>query len=147
MVCISWGSVSIGLILGFAILSYFATDYSAEKSTSPSSTSITVEQAIQQQKSDIQLELNGIVIKLLADDVEGRRHQKFIIKLSGGQTVLVAHNIDLAPRLNSLQKGDSVSIYGEYEWNEKGGVVHWTHHDPAGKHINGWIKYQGQTYQ
>jgi len=26
-------------------------------------------------------------------------------------------------------------------------VIHWTHHDPQGKHINGWLKYQGKMYQ
>jgi len=137
----------IWLIIGFALLSYFASDYSSEKATSTPDTQTTLEQAIQQQRSDVQLEVIGIVSKLLADDLDGRRHQKFIIQIPNGQTILVAHNIDLAPRINDLRKGDSVSIYGEYEWNKKGGVIHWTHHDPARKHINGWIKHQGQIYQ
>jgi len=137
----------IWLILGFALLSYFASDYSAEKATSIPEVQSTLEQAIQQQRSDVQLEITGVVSRLLADDLDGRRHQKFIIQIPTGQTILVAHNIDLAPRIDALQKGDTVTIYGEYEWNKKGGVIHWTHHDPAGRHINGWIKHQGQTYQ
>jgi len=137
----------IWLILGFVLLSYFASGYSPEKATSTPEVQSTLEQALQQQRSDVQLELTGLVSRLLADDLDGSRHQKFIIQIPTGQTILVAHNIDLAPRINALQKGDSVSIYGEYEWNKKGGVIHWTHHDPAGRHINGWIKHQGQTYQ
>jgi len=137
----------IWLIIAFALLSYFASDYSPEKITSSPEVQTTLEQVILQQRSDVQLEITGTVIKLLADDLDGRRHQKFIIRVPSGQTILVAHNIDLAPRINILQQGDLVSIYGEYEWNKKGGVMHWTHHDPAGRHINGWIKHQGQTYQ
>jgi hypothetical protein len=40
-----------------------------------------------------------------------------------------------------------VEFFGEYEWNAKGGVVHWTHHDPQGLHENGWLKHQGRLYQ
>ena len=98
-------------------------------------------------RSDVQLQTFGKVSRLLADDNEGSRHQKFIIGVSSGRTVLVAHNIDLAPRINSLQVGDVVELYGEYEWGEKGGVMHWTHHDPGNKHPHGWIKHKGKTYQ
>ncbi|MGM0541170.1 MAG: DUF3465 domain-containing protein [Pseudomonadota bacterium] len=103
--------------------------------------------AFENQQSDIQVEGSGTVIKNLADDTNGSRHQRFILRLSSGQTLLIAHNIDLAPRINRLSKGDTVRFYGEYEWNEKGGVVHWTHHDPSRKHIGGWLKHNGATYQ
>ncbi|RKZ95757.1 MAG: hypothetical protein DRQ40_02900 [Gammaproteobacteria bacterium] len=106
-----------------------------------------MEHIVQQQQSDVQIEVMGKVIKLLRDDLDGSRHQKFIIKLTDGRTILIAHNIDLAPRIDDLTKGDSVTIYGEYEWNQKGGVIHWTHHDPAKRHPDGWIKHQGKIYQ
>lgn len=91
--------------------------------------------------------LTAQVFKLLNDDLEGSRHQRFLIKLSGGQTILIAHNIDLAARIDDLKKGDIVSINGEYEWNNKGGVIHWTHHDPAKRHSDGWIEHNGRRYQ
>ena len=103
--------------------------------------------AFENRKSNVQVGGSGVVIRNLADDTNGSRHQKFILKLSSGQTLLVSHNIDLAPRINSLQKGDTVNFYGEYEWNSKGGVIHWTHHDPKGNHVSGWLKHNGVTYQ
>ena len=98
-------------------------------------------------KSNIQVRGEGIVIKILSDDTEGSRHQRFILKLSTGQTLLIAHNIDLAPRIGSLKRGDKVKFYGEYDWNTKGGVIHWTHHDPKRKHTGGWLKHKDRTYQ
>ncbi|MBA2590746.1 MAG: DUF3465 domain-containing protein, partial [Gammaproteobacteria bacterium] len=68
-------------------------------------------------------------------------------RLSSGQTILIAHNIDLAPRVSSLNEGDVVSFSGEYEWNPKGGVVHWTHRDSDGRHSAGWIKHDRQAFQ
>ena len=105
------------------------------------------ENAFVNRLSNHQLAGEGRVIKLLSDDNDGSRHQRFIVRLNSGRTLLVSHNIDLAPRIDSLRTGDTVSFYGEYEWNAKGGVMHWTHHDPRGRHPGGWIRHQGKTYQ
>ncbi|MCR9387143.1 DUF3465 domain-containing protein [Vibrio metoecus] len=106
-----------------------------------------LQQAYQSQQSDLQVQGFGQVAKVLPDDNDGSRHQKFILKLNSGQTLLVAHNIDLAPRIPNLKVGDSVEFYGEYEWNKKGGVLHWTHKDPQNRHAHGWLKYNGQVYE
>ena len=100
-----------------------------------------------EQTSGRQVSGEGIVTKLLPDDDQGSLHQRFILKLPSGQTLLVAHNIDLAPRVASLKAGDSVAFSGMYEWNTKGGVIHWTHRDPSGRYKAGWLKHAGQTYQ
>jgi hypothetical protein len=97
--------------------------------------------------SNLQVRGQGMVVKLLPDDNDNNRHQRFIIKLSSGQTLLIAHNVDIAPRIESLHVGDIVGFYGEYEWNEFGGVLHWTHRDPDGSHISGWLRHAGRIYQ
>ena len=91
----------------------------------------------------------GTVIKVLKDDNEGSRHQKFLVKIDNypNITVLIAHNIDLAPRIEGIQAKNPIRFYGEYIYNDKGGIVHWTHRDPASRHQDGWLEYKGQQYQ
>lgn len=106
-----------------------------------------IEEAFRNRLSDLQVTLEGQVEKVLPDDLKGSRHQRFIVRLDSGRTLLVAHNIDLAPRVDGLAEGDRVELFGEYEWNERGGVIHWTHHDPRGSHEDGWIRHRGRRYQ
>ena len=106
-----------------------------------------LQDAFDNQKSDFQIQGEGVVTRILSDDLDGSRHQRFVLQISPKQTVLVAHNIDIANRLPSLTVNSTVEFYGEYEWNYLGGVIHWTHHDPDGYHIDGWLKYNEETYQ
>lgn len=110
-------------------------------------TDVLFAEAFRQQQSNLQLSGVGRIIHILPDDNIGSRHQNFLIELEIGHTLLVSHNIDLAPRIENLRRGEEIEFYGEYEWNEKGGVIHWTHHDPQGKHPDGWIKYKGRVYR
>jgi len=103
--------------------------------------------AFKAHKSGIRLEGEGTVARVLKDDSNGSRHQRFILRLASGQTLLIAHNIDIAPRVPSLSPGDSVAFSGIYEWNSEGGTVHWTHHDPDGEHRAGWLEHDGTTYE
>lgn len=106
-----------------------------------------VDRAFQSRQSGVQVSGRGEVIKLLADDTKGSRHQRFILRLASGGTLLISHNIDLAPRIDTLKVGDGVEFFGEYEWNDKGGLVHWTHDDPQSRHVDGWVKHEGRVYQ
>lgn len=103
--------------------------------------------AYEGQRSGVGVTGAGRVTRILGDDSLGDRHQRFILELPSGQTVLIAHNIDLAPRVEPLAAGDTVEFRGVYEWNDRGGVVHWTHHDPRGQHPGGWLRHHGRTYQ
>lgn len=91
------------------------------------------------------IEASGLVRRLIADDNDGAGHQRFILDLGNGQTVLMAHNIDLAERV-PVGLGDRIRFRGMYEWNELGGLVHWTHHDPLGIEDGGFIRYRSKTY-
>jgi len=94
-----------------------------------------------------QLTASGVVIRTLADDRDGSRHQRFIVRVDGGETLLIAHNIDLAPRLDGLTAGERVRVSGEFAWNPRGGTLHWTHRDPQGRHVPGYIEWRGRRYQ
>ena len=107
----------------------------------------TVAWAFEQHENGVQIEDEGVVSRVLSDDTSGRTHQRFIVRLPSGQTVLIEHNTDLAPRVEGLNVGDTISFAGEYVWNAQGGLVHWTHRDPAGVHPAGWLKYKGRPYQ
>ncbi len=117
------------------------------KGSGAKSTESDIANAYMLHSQDIQVMGEGEVVKVLADDNQGSKHQRFILRVPEGFTVLVAHNIDLAPRVANIAQGDKVSFYGEYVWNEKGGVIHWTHSDPRGRHVSGWLKHNGITYQ
>jgi hypothetical protein len=104
-------------------------------------------EAFDDRASDLEVEGDGTVDRLLPDDEEGSRHQRFILRLASGQTLLVAHNIEIAPRIAGLHAGDLVTFRGVYEWNPEGGTIHWTHHDPSSDHPAGWLRHGGRVYE
>ena len=91
------------------------------------------------------IEDTGIVHRLLSDDDDDSRHQRFVIRLGNRQTLLIAHNIDLAERI-PVSLGDRIRFRGMYEWNDLGGLVHWTLHDPLGVEDGGWVRYRRKVY-
>lgn len=107
---------------------------------------LPVSEAFQDQLQDVLVEGSGTVVKVLPDDTKGSRHQRLIVKVGAEQTILIAHNIDLAPRIPNINRGDSLSFRGSYVYNEKGGIIHWTHRDPQGEHPDGWLIHNGKTY-
>ena len=138
-------SIAALVLLGYlAVGRWGATDH-VRPAAAPSDSVIA--RAFQNRSSDVLVEGHGEVVRILADDSDGDRHQRFILRLDSGQTLLIAHNIDLAPRLSGLKMGDAVEFSGEYAWNDQGGVIHWTHKDPRGLHPAGWLRHGGRTYQ
>ncbi len=103
-------------------------------------------EAFLDRRSGVTVQGSGTVVRTLADDVDGSRHQRFVLRVADGFTLLFAHNLDVAPRV-PLEPGSEVGFRGRYEWNEQGGVVHWTHHDPRGRQPGGWLEHDGRRYE
>jgi hypothetical protein len=94
-----------------------------------------------------QVQGSGVVVKVLKDDTNGLQHQKFLLKVSNNITILIAHNIDLATRVDDIHEGDTVGFKGEYIYTPKGGTVHWTHKELRGNHASGWLEHNGKKYE
>jgi hypothetical protein len=139
------------LVVAAALAVYSA--YQAETDTQPAvierggETDQVLARAYEERLGDLQISGSGVVVRVLSDDTRGSRHQRFIVELASGQQLLIVHNIDLAPRIAGLSPGDRLEFNGEYEWNSRGGLIHWTHHDPAGRHPDGWLRHRGRVYE
>jgi hypothetical protein len=133
------------IVLGLLAYQYYFPDRQSTDNNVTAGDN-AVQQAYADHRSGQWLEIRGRVSRVLRDDNEGSRHQKFILELDGGHTVMVAHNIDLAERI-PVRRGLTLTVRGKYEWNDRGGVIHWTHHDPDGRIQGGWILLDNVSYQ
>ena len=115
--------------------------------TTPSDDLAAIAHAFKYQHNGIFVQGSGFVGRVLDDDLAPPRHQKFLVRLANGQTLLIAHNIDIASRIDDLKTSDYIAFRGQYEWSEKGGTVHMTHRDPSGRFSGGWIEYNGKRYE
>ena len=125
-----------------------STTSSSSASSAPANQTKTIAQlraAANDPNAKFWTNIQGSVIKNLKDDTEGDRHQKFLVQVANDLTLLVSHNIDVASRV-PVREGDAVKVQGEYVWNNRGGVIHWTHHDPKGRKAGGWIELNGKRY-
>jgi cold shock CspA family protein len=142
-------TVAVLILLGLVLIYFRIITVGPNQSLTSSSSAAekVISDAYQAQQSGVQVGGEGVVDRVLPDDDDGSRHQRFILRLASGQTLLIAHNIDIAPRIEALRRGERVAFYGQYEWNAEGGVIHWTHHDQDGQHVSGWLNYNGMVYQ
>lgn len=104
------------------------------------------ETALREERSGVWLEVEAPIVKVLDDDRHPPRHQRILLDMGRRRTLLLTHNIDLAPRVPA-SAGDVLRIRGRFEWNKKGGVIHWTHHDPQGRKPGGWVDLDGERYR
>jgi hypothetical protein len=106
-----------------------------------------VKAAFDRHAEKVELTASGAIDRLLSDqDGPSGPHERFIVRLPDvGMTVLVEHNLSIAPRVPVIV-GETVVVHGEYVWNAQGGLLHFTHHDPARSHEGGYILYGGRRY-
>lgn len=72
-------------------------------------------------------------------------HEEFAAQTAAGP-VDVIDNVGIAPRV-PVAPGDQIQVRGEMVHDPgRMPVVHWTHRDPAGRHADGFIRYQGRLY-
>lgn len=70
-------------------------------------------------------------------------HEGFIVAASGSR-FKVEDNVDITGPI-PLRRGEAVELQGQYECDD--GVIHWTHRDPRGRHLAGYVKVDGHVYQ
>jgi hypothetical protein len=56
----------------------------------------------------------------------------------------VEDNVDITGPI-PLHANEYISLLGQYECDDN--VIHWTHHDPRGRHPSGYIKVNGKLYE
>lgn len=72
-------------------------------------------------------------------------HEAFEARSSAG-TVEIVDNVSIAPRC-PVRAGDHIEVRGEMVHDPgRLPVVHWTHHDPAHGHPDGFIRLHGKLY-
>lgn len=153
LLCLPWAR-SFACVL--AVISIVSLVSSCTLQRTRPATTVAASSAVQddsqilqaEQSHAINIEVTGkaTVKRILQDDNEPPRHERFVIELSNGATVLVAHNIDEAGKV-PVVIGSRVIIHGVYIWKESGGVIHWTHHSNSPRHEGGWIECDGKRYQ
>jgi hypothetical protein len=75
-------------------------------------------------------------------------HEGFLLKLDQQCDLLlrVETNVDITGPV-PLEVGEVVTVKGQFEDDANGGVIHWTHHDPRGRHVSGYVEADGKIYE
>jgi len=102
--------------------------------------------AVTNKRAGVTVQHWGTVSRTMPDDQGAANLQKFIVTLENGHLLLFAHNVSVAPRA-PVATGDRVDFRGRFDWNDVGGLIHRTHHDPQMIFDDGWLKHNGKVYR
>lgn len=108
-------------------------------------------QAYMNEASRVDVTATGEVLRVLGlRDGPSGQHEGFLMQLPSCNntrfTVRVEDNVGFTGVI-PLTEGDKLTVKGEYEYYPLGGVIHWTHRDPRGRHSGGYIDFNGKRYQ
>ena len=106
--------------------------------------------AWRQQHSFVEVTASGSVASVLGTQHgPSGTHEGFLLHLRGsgghGLTVRVEDNVDITGPI-PLAPGDDVEVRGEYIYDAGGGLIHYTHNDPQGRHPGGYVRAEGRTF-
>jgi hypothetical protein len=101
-------------------------------------------------RSHVEVTASGSVARVLGERAgPSGLHEGFLVHLRGadghGLTVRVEDNVDVTGHI-PLRTGDDVVVRGEYIYDTRGGLIHYTHHDPRGHHSSGYVRVNGRLY-
>ncbi len=111
----------------------------------PADDSDIIVQAFQTRTSNVFVEAPAKVVWVYPEVDENVRYQEFAVRLENGHRMRIRHSLDEARRV-PLQKNLEIRFRGEFDWTSDGGLIHWTHDDPAGLRDAGWIEVDGKRY-
>ncbi len=102
-------------------------------------------------RSGIEVQASGSVARVLGERTgPSGPHEGFLLHLTGsgghGLTVRVESNLDIMGSV-PVRDGEAATVRGEYDYDPRGGVIHWTHRDPRGRHPDGFVEIDGHRYQ
>lgn len=102
-------------------------------------------------RSHVEVTAEGTIARVLGTRAgPSGAHEGFLLHLAGaggrGLTVRVEDNVALTGAI-PLAEGEHVEVRGEYIFDARGGIVHYTHRDPRGRHAAGYVLAGGKLYQ
>ncbi len=96
----------------------------------------------------VEIRERGVVTRVLGTRLSESGHHEgflFALPMRGTRTQLrVEDNVDITGPI-PLHRGQRIELQGQLECNDL--VIHWTHRDPRGQHIAGYISVNGHVYQ
>ena len=101
------------------------------------------------QSSGNEVLVSGHVVALLGTrESRSGKHEGYLVKLNKNCDLLlkVETNTSITGPI-PFTHDEPIVLKGVYVYDPLGGLIHWTHHDPSGRHMNGYVIAGGKSYR